>query len=100
MNWIGDYYLGLTLEWNYHKIHSKRNVRLSMIGYVKKAFIEFKHHFIKQQFSASPFFDPVNGTKVQYVDVIEMAIFTMYKSTYYNKYVANFYTMLEKLIAQ
>ena len=47
MNWIGDYYLGMTLEWNYHKILSKRNVRLLMPGYVKEALIEFKHHFIK-----------------------------------------------------
>ena len=52
MNWIGDYYLGMTLEWNYHKIHSERNVRLSMPCYVKKALVEFNHHFIKQQFSA------------------------------------------------
>ena len=55
MNWEGNYYLGMTLQWNYHPIHSERNVRLSMPGYVKEALIEFKHHFIKQQFSASPY---------------------------------------------
>ena len=76
MNWIGDYYLGMTLEWKYHKIHSERNVRLSMPGYVKEALIEFNHHFIKQQFSASPFRDPVYGRKVQYADVIDMPTFT------------------------
>ena len=47
MNWKGNYYLGMTLEWNYHKIYSERNIRLSMPGYVKEALIEFKHYFIK-----------------------------------------------------
>ena len=75
MNWIGDYYLGMRLEWNYHKIKSERNVRLSMSGYVKEALIEFKHHFIKQQFSTSPFRDPIYGRKVQYADVIEIPTF-------------------------
>ena len=55
MNWKGDYYLGMTLEWNYLKIHSERIVRLSLPGYVREALIEFKHHFVKQQFSVSPF---------------------------------------------
>ena len=66
----------MTLEWNYHKIHSERNVRLSMPGYVKEALIEFKHNFIKQQFSASLFRDPIYGSKVQYADVIEIPTFT------------------------
>ena len=47
-----------------------------MPGYVKEALIEFKHHFIKQLFSASPFRDPVYGIKIQYTDAIEMPIFT------------------------
>ena len=72
MNWNGDYYLGMTLEWNYHKIHSERNVQLSMPGYVKEVLINFKYHFIKQQFSASPFQDLIYGSKVQYADVIEL----------------------------
>ena len=76
MNWNGDYYLGMTLEWNYHKIHSERNIQLSMSGYVKEALIEFKYHFIKQQFLASPFRDPIYGSKVQYVDVIGIPTFT------------------------
>ena len=71
MNWEGDYYLGMTLEWTYHNIHSERNVRLSMPGYVKEALIEFK-----QRFSASPFRDPVYGRKVQYADVIDIPTFT------------------------
>ena len=33
----GDYYLRMTLKWNYHKIHSEKNVRLSMPGYVKES---------------------------------------------------------------
>ena len=64
LNWNGDYYLGMTLEWNHHKIYSERNVRISMSGYVKEALIEFKHHFVKQQFSASLFQDPIYGSKV------------------------------------
>ena len=48
MKWVGDYYLGMTLEWDYNKIHSKQNVQLSMPGYVKEALIKFKHHFVKQ----------------------------------------------------
>ena len=76
MNWEGDYYLGMTLEWNYHHIHSERNVRLSMPGYVKEALIEFKHHFIKQQLLALPFKDSIYGSKVQYADAIEMPTFT------------------------
>ena len=55
MNWKGDYYLGMTLESEYNKIHSERNIQLLMPGCIKEALIEFKYHFIKQQFSASPF---------------------------------------------
>ena len=29
-NWDGDYYLGMTLKWNYNKTHNKRSVELSM----------------------------------------------------------------------
>ena len=76
MNWNGDYYLGMTLDWNYHKIYSEKSVRLSMPGYMKEALIEFKHHFVKQQFSPSPFRDPIYGRKVQYTDVIEIPTFT------------------------
>ena len=76
MKLIGDYYLGMTLEWNYHKIHSKRNIRLSLPGYVIEALIEFKHHFSKQQFSASPFRDPIYGRTLQYADTIKIPTFT------------------------
>ena len=75
MNWIGDYYFGITLEWKYHKINSERNVQLSMPGYVKEALIEFNHHFIKQPFSLLSFRDTVYGRKVQYVDVIDNYIY-------------------------
>ena len=66
----------MTLEWTYHKIHSEQNARLSMPGYVRDALIEFKHNFVKQQFSASPFRDPIYGRKVQYADVIDIPTFT------------------------
>ena len=66
----------MTLEWTYHKIYSKHNVRLSMPGYVKDALIKCKHNFVKQQFSASPYHDPIYGQKVQYADVINIPTFT------------------------
>ena len=47
-----------------------------MPGYVKEASIEFKHHFIKQQFLASSFQDPIYGSKVQHTDIIEIPTFT------------------------
>ena len=54
MNWKGDYYLGMTLEWDYNKVHSERNAKLLMPGYVKAALIKFNHESTTQQFSASP----------------------------------------------
>ena len=69
-------------------------------GYVNDTLIEFKHHFIKQQFSASPFRDPVYGRKVQYTDIIDIPTFTKKKFTYFNKYIENFYTIPEQSIVQ
>ena len=50
-----------------------------MPGYVKETLIKFNHHFVKQQFLASPFCDPVYGRKVQYADVIDIPTFTKKK---------------------
>ena len=100
MNRNGDYYLGMTLEWNYHKIHSERNVRLSMPGYVKEALIEFKHHFVKQQFLASPFRDSIYGRKSNTQTSLKYQHSQRNKSIYYNNYVENFYTMPKQLIVQ
>ena len=68
-NWDGDYYLGMTLEWNYDKTHNKRSVKLSMPGYVKEALIKFQHFTTKQQFLASPYSEPTYGKKTQYVTI-------------------------------
>lgn len=76
VNWKEDYFLGMILEWDYKQVHSKRNVGLSMLGYVKKALIKFKHHFIKQEFAASPYKDPIYGRKVQYKEIIDIPTFT------------------------
>ena len=54
INWKGDYYLGITLEWDPNKVHSEGNVKLSMSGYVKEALIKFNHESTTQQFSVSP----------------------------------------------
>ena len=100
MKWVGDYYLRMTLEWNYHHIHSERNVRLSMPGYVKEALIEFKHHFIKQQFSASPYKDPIYGRKYNMQMSLRYQHSQRNKSTYYKEYAASSYTTQEQLIVQ
>ena len=76
MNWKGDYYLGIPLEWDYNKVHSERNVKLSMPGYVKEALIEFNHESTTQHFFALPYREPVYGRRVRYVDMIDVPTFT------------------------
>ena len=100
MNWKKDYYLRIALEWDYNKIHSERNIQLSMPGYVKEALIEFKHHFIKQQLSTSPFQDPIYGQKVQYIEIIDIQRSQKIKSIYYKEYVENSYTMFKLSVVQ
>ena len=39
VDWTGDKYIGINLDWNY----SKRELRTSMPGYVKKALKQFNH---------------------------------------------------------
>jgi hypothetical protein len=38
-DWTGSKYIGIGLDWNY----TKREVKLSMKGYVKKALKEYQH---------------------------------------------------------
>ena len=66
----------MTLERDYNKVHSVSNLKLSMPGYVKVLLIEFNHEYIKQQFKASPYKEPTYGTKVQYVEFIDIPTFT------------------------
>ena len=47
-DWTGEYYLGMTLKWDYNKIHNDRIVCLSMPGYVRDALIQFQHAYTKR----------------------------------------------------
>ena len=60
IDWSGDKYIGITLDWNY----KKREMRLSMPGYVKKALKQFNYILSsnKQQDSPSPFVQPKFGS--------------------------------------
>ena len=50
VDWTGDKYIGITLDWNY----SKRELRTSMPGYVKKALKQFNHILSSQKRVDSP----------------------------------------------
>ena len=53
IDWTGDKYIGITLDWDY----KKRELRTSMPGYVEKSLKQFKHILLsnKRQDSPSPF---------------------------------------------
>ena len=64
-DWQGKKYIGLTLDWDY----DKREVHLSMPGYVEKARQEFGHEMPKRrQDSPYPAVPPKYGAKVQYAE--------------------------------
>ena len=70
-DWTGEYYLGMTLKWDYNKIHNDRSVCLSMPGYVRDALIQFQHTYTKNTFAPSPYQTPVYGQKQQMAPIIE-----------------------------
>ena len=43
VNWKGDLYSGINLEWNYDPIHSKRTVRLTMDEYIANLRVKYNH---------------------------------------------------------
>ena len=62
-NWKGKKYIGITLDWDYER----RQVHLSMPGYVEAALQQFGHPMpTKQQDSPYPYTPPKYGQKVQY----------------------------------
>jgi hypothetical protein len=64
-DWKGEKYIGLTLEWDYEK----REVHLSMPGYISKARKEFGHEMpTRRQDSPFPNIPPKYGAKVQYAE--------------------------------
>ena len=58
-SWDPDYYLSITLEWDYNK----RTCKLSMPEYVKQALIKFKHNLEQKCYSPSPYTPPIYGKK-------------------------------------
>ena len=62
-DWEGTRYLGLTLDWDY----TKREVHLSMPGYIENARVRFGHEPPdKPQRQPYPHTIPTYGTKIQY----------------------------------
>ena len=62
-DWTGSRYIGITLDWDY----TKRQVHLSLPGYVKKALVQFGHTVPrKHEDSPFPHTPPDYGAKVQY----------------------------------
>ena len=75
-DWTGEYYLGMTLKWDYNKIHNDRSVCLSMPGYVRDALTQFQHTYTKNTFAPSPYQRPVYSRKQQMEPIIETPTFT------------------------
>ena len=64
-DWSGAKYLGLDLDWDY----AKREVHLSMWGYIRKALIQFKHARPKRnQNQPYPHVPVKYGEKIQYTE--------------------------------
>ena len=58
----GGLYCGITMDWDYQK----REVHLSMPGYVKEALKRFQHELTKIQNQPHPHVPPRYGEKIQY----------------------------------
>ena len=75
-DWTGEYYLGMTLKWDYNISHANRNVTLSMPNYVADALIHFQHIRTSGTYSASPFTAPVYGKQQQMAPTVLTPSFT------------------------
>ena len=65
IDWTGSQYLGLTLKWNYNR----REVRVSMPGYIRAALHKFQHKWNQRRQDAPHSWNqPTYGAKVQYAD--------------------------------
>jgi len=89
-DWTGEYYLGMTLTWDYNKIQNDRNVCLSMPGYVRNALIQFQHTYTKNTFAPSPYQAPVYGRKQQMAPNIDTPTFTDKQQKEFQKIVGKF----------
>ena len=62
-DWSGSRYIGITLDWDYER----KQVHLSMPGYVAKALKQFQHMMLKNnQHAPFPCTKINNGAKKQY----------------------------------
>ena len=64
--WEPDFYLGITLEWDY----SNRTVKMSILGYVKDALLKSQH--VNKEVrcrESSPYTSPPSGKKMQMAKV-------------------------------
>jgi hypothetical protein len=66
-DWEGKRYLGLTMDWDYNRVHAKRKVHLSMPGYKEAALVRFGHKRPgRPQNQPHPHVPPNYGAKQQY----------------------------------
>ena len=69
-DWEGTRYLGLTLDWDY----TKREVHLSMPGYIENALVRFGHKKPDNpQMQPHPHILPTYGVKIQYAKAADTA---------------------------
>ena len=67
LNWKGDLYSGINLEWNYNPVHVKRTVRLTMDDYIANLRVKFNHADPKKpQHSPYKYAPIIYGSKIQY----------------------------------
>ena len=68
VSWNPDYYLGMTLKWDYEK----RTVECSMPGYVQEALLKFQHHYEGSRHSSPSPHAPIQyGQKIQMANIDE-----------------------------
>ena len=73
-DWQGGRYLGLTMDWDYNKVHSKRKVHILMPGYKDAALLRFDHKQPNRpQNQPHPYVPPNYGAKQQYAAAGDMS---------------------------
>ena len=67
VNWKGDLYSGINLDWNYNPVHTKRTFRLTMDEYIVNLRVKFNHADPrKPQHSPYKHAPIIYGAKIQY----------------------------------
>ena len=69
MDWEGRRYIGITLDWDY----KRRQVHLSMPGYIKAALVQFQHKLRKKRHSPFQSAPIQYGAKAQYATTASTA---------------------------